>query len=156
MPWSSPTASSCFVADEWNSIEVTAADVIATLIDGSCDRSSRSQTSIEPSALPTNTTAGRVGDHAPHVSRHEANGAEKSGEETPSFHRWKHQSPTDRCTSGMCGERRSAVHGPWCAVVTERTPRVESAPGLARSMSTISPSSVTAKRRHGSSAFSGT
>ena len=34
VPWSSPTASSCFVADEWNSIDVTAADVIATLIDG--------------------------------------------------------------------------------------------------------------------------
>jgi len=41
-------------------------------------------------------TAGREGDHAPHESKHEAKGDVKSGEATPSFHKVKLQSPTDK------------------------------------------------------------
>ena len=62
------------------------------------------------------STPGRVGLHAPHVSRAlgptPAKGATKSGVDTPSFHRLKDQSPTERYTSGTNGERSSAVHGP--------------------------------------------
>jgi len=46
------------------------------------------------------STPGRVGLHAPHVSRAlgptPAKGATKSGVDTPSFHRLKDQSPTER------------------------------------------------------------
>ena len=46
-------------------------------IEGSCERSSRSQMSMMPSVRPMKRTAEREGDHAPHEYRHEQNGEEK-------------------------------------------------------------------------------
>ena len=57
-----PTASSWPLADCWNCICVMAAEAMLTVIDGSCERSSRSQMSMLPSALPMKMTAGREGD----------------------------------------------------------------------------------------------
>ena len=78
----------------------TAEPATVKLVLGSCDRSSRSHTSMPPSERPMKSTPGRVGLHAPHVSRAlgptPAKGATKSGVATPSFHRLKDQSPTER------------------------------------------------------------
>mmetsp|Transcript_38479 Transcript_38479/g.88220 ORF Transcript_38479/g.88220 Transcript_38479/m.88220 type:complete len:297 (-) Transcript_38479:787-1677(-) len=157
VPWSSPTARSCRCVEDWNCIEVTAAEVMLTVIDGSCERSSRSQISILPSALPMKITAGREGDHAPHESRQAEKGEANRGEETPSFHKVKLQSPTERCTLGTKGERCRAVHGPEWPGITERTPLTKfSSPGPESCIVTNSPSSVTQNKRHGDMSSSGT
>mmetsp|Transcript_15965 Transcript_15965/g.37685 ORF Transcript_15965/g.37685 Transcript_15965/m.37685 type:complete len:329 (-) Transcript_15965:1149-2135(-) len=117
VPCSSPTASNCWcvLLSDQNSSEVIAEEAMSTDMLGWSDRSSRSQTSTDPSPLPVTKTPARVGLHLPVVSECVALVDVIMGCLRPSLMMLKVESPTVSRMSSKNGERSRAQHGPWCA-----------------------------------------